>query len=137
MMRVLLDTNVILDFVLNRPPWSSYAAAILRAHQKGDIEGYISAITPVNLYYIARKMKGASEARLLVGQILASLKMCSVDQSVLQVAHSLPFADYEDAVQHACATASSMDAIVTRNLKDYKNATLPVYSPSDFLKRLP
>lgn len=137
MMRVLLDTNIILDFVLNRSPFAADAAAILRAHQKGDIEGYISAITPVNLYYIARKMKGASESRRLVGQILASLKVCSVDQSVLQVAHSLPITDYEDAVQHASATASKMDAIVTRNLKDYRNATLPVYSPSDFLKLLP
>ncbi len=56
MMRVLLDTNIILDFVLNRPPFANNAAEILRAHEKGDIEGYISAITPVNLYYITRKM---------------------------------------------------------------------------------
>ena len=136
-MRVLLDTNVILDFVLNRPPFAANAAAILKAHQNGDIEAYISAITPVNLYYIARKMKGAAEARRLVGQVLASVKVCSVDQSILQIAHSLPFTDYEDAVQHASATANKIDIIVTRNLKDFRNATLPVYSPSEFLKRLP
>jgi hypothetical protein len=56
---------------------------------------------------------------------------------VVRVAHSLQWSDYEDAIQHASATASGIEAIVTRNLNHYKDATLPIYSPADFLAQLP
>jgi len=59
-----------------------------------------------------------------------------IDQFVLENACGLPFTDYEDATQHASATANRLDVIVTRNLNDYKNATLPVFSPIDFLSQL-
>jgi hypothetical protein len=69
--------------------------------------------------------------------LLASLPVCPIDGAMAQAALALPFSDYEDAVQHASAMANGLDAIVTRNHKDYRRATLSVFSPADFLAQLP
>jgi predicted nucleic acid-binding protein len=134
--RVLFDTDVTLDLVLDREPFAEAAASVFKLHERRRIEGYVSAVTMVNVFYVTRKIKGHELARQAVGELLAGLNVCPTDLSVLQEAHHLPFTDYEDAVQHACATVAGLDAIVTRNLADYKNATLPVYSPTDFLGHL-
>ncbi len=136
-MRVLLDTDVILDFFLEREPFVVNAAALLEAAQRGDFDGYISASTPINVFYHARKFKGIAVARHVVTVLLASLPVCPIDGPIAQAALMLSFSDYEDAVQHASATASGMEAIVTRNRDDYRRATLPVFSPTDFLAQLP
>ena len=135
-MRILLDTDVILDLLLDRAGFAEHAAALWEAHEQGRLDAYISAITPVNVFYIARKLKGAELARQAVIELLATLRVCPLDQAALEKALTLPFRDYEDAVQLASALANHLDALVTRNLEDYKNATLPVFSPSEFLARL-
>jgi predicted nucleic acid-binding protein len=135
-MRVLFDTDVTLDLILDREPFAEAAASVFKMHTRELIEGYVSAITVINVFYVTRKTKGYERARQAVGELLAGLSICPTDLFVLQEAHGLHFTDYEDAVQHACATTAGLDAIVTRNLADYKNATLPVYSPTDFLNHL-
>ena len=135
-MLVLLDTNVVLDVVLAREPFALESAQIFKLHEQGKIDAYIAAITPINVFYVTRKLKGSKEAQRAVELILSSLSVCPVNHAVLRQAYELPFGDYEDAVQHASAIASRIDTIVTRDIKDYKNATLPVFSPADFLKKL-
>jgi predicted nucleic acid-binding protein len=136
-MKVLLDTNVILDFVLLRQPFAGDATALWVANEQGRYEAYISAITPVNLFSVARKEIGRVRAQGAVGEILSQIRICAIDAVVVWDAHSLQWSDYEDAVQHASATANGLKVIVTRNLNHYKNATLPVFSPADFLAQLP
>lgn len=136
MMRVLLDTNVVLDFMLDRQPFADEATAIWEANVRGDFEGYVLAITPVNVYYIARKIKGDEFARQCVAGILNECRICSLDSSTLQDALELPIKDFEDAVQIASAVISQLDGVVTRDVKDYKDATIPVYSPAEFLSKL-
>ena len=135
-MRVLLDTDVILDLLLDRTGFVESAAALWEAHEQGRLEAYISGITPINVFYIARKLKGAEIARRAVIELLATLRICPLDQAALETALTLPLNDYEDAVQLASAMANRLDALITRNLEDYKNATLPVFSPPEFLARL-
>jgi len=135
-MRVLFDSDVVLDYVLDRKPFAEPAAALFELYRLGNIDCYVSGITIVNVFYVTRKLKGLGVARLAVEGLLAALLVCPVDQNILNDAYRLPFSDYEDAVQHACAAAGRLDAIVTRNLEDYKNATLPVFTPADFLNRL-
>lgn len=135
-MRALLDTDVILDLLLDRPGFADSAAELWVADEQGRMDAYISAITPVNVFYIARKLKGAETARQAVGELLSALRVCALNQADLQTAMSLPMTDFEDAVQVACAMANQIDVIITRNLTDYKNAPLPAFSPPDFLARL-
>ena len=136
MMRVLFDTDVVLDLLLDRAPFAQDAAALFELHEQGRLEAHISGVTIVNVFYITRKLKGIDTARLAVEELLKTLGACPIDRKVLADAQRLPFSDYEDAVQHACAEADGLDAIVTRNLEDYKNAVLPVFSPDRLLKHL-
>ena len=136
MMRVLLDTDVILDVFLKREPFAEAAAELWRANEQGLYEGYVSAITPVNLFYVARKIKDATVAHAAVTELLVAFHVCPIDRLTLQSALALSFRDYEDAVQHASAAASQLDAIVTRDAQDYAQATLPILSPMDFLKQI-
>jgi predicted nucleic acid-binding protein len=135
-MRVLFDSDVVLDLLLDRAPFAADAAALFELHERGRIDGYVPGITIVNVFYVARKLKGMDAARLAVGELLKTFGVCPVDLNVLVDAHRLTFSDYEDAVQHACAEAGGLDTIVTRNLEDYKNAVLPVFSPDGLLKHL-
>ena len=135
-MRVLFDSDVVLDLLLDREPFAEAAAALFEQHERGRIDGHVSGVTVVNVFYVTRKLKGADAARLAVGELLKTLGVCPVDQNVLEVAHRLPFSDYEDAVQYACAEAAGLDAVVTRNLEDYKNAVLPVFAPDGLLQHL-
>ena len=136
MMRVLLDTNVVLDFLLDRPPFAEAAAAIWEALVQKRCEGYVSAITPINLFYIARKLKGVEMARASVAGLLKECQICPLDATTLQIALALPLKDYEDAAQLAGAIANRLDAIVTRDPADFAGAPLPIFSPTDFLAKV-
>jgi predicted nucleic acid-binding protein len=132
-MRVLLDTDVVLDLVLAREPFAQESRQLFKLHEQAKIDAYIAAITPINVFYITGKFKGRREAQRAAELLLISLSVCPLSYSVLEQAYKLPFEDYEDAVQHASVTTSGLDSIVTRDLNDYKRATLPVLSPTDFL----
>ena len=136
MIRVLLDTNVVLDFLLDRAPFADAAAALWQANDDGQIEAYISVVTPVNVFYIARKLKGAATARQLVESLLSACRVCAPDRSALLSALALPVKDYEDAVQVVSAQAEMLDALITRDPDDYEGVQLPVFSPADFLEQL-
>jgi predicted nucleic acid-binding protein len=135
-MRALLDTDVILDLFLNRQGFVTDAAALWKANEQGRFEGFVSALTPVNVFYFTRKVSDLVAARGVVLKLITSLQVCGIDSQVLRDAEALPVKDYEDAVQVAGAMAAGLDAIITRNVNDYKNSPLPVYSPTDFLARL-
>jgi len=136
-MRVLFDTNIILDLLLDREPFAEHAAELWCANADGRIEGFVSVITPINLFYIARRLRDHTTAFRAVQELLAAFAVCPLDQSSLHTALTLPFNDYEDAVQHVSAVNNSLDAIVTRNLKDFAGATIPVFSPAELLAKLP
>lgn len=135
-MRVLLDTNVVLDFILKRPPFDLEAKEIIARSARRQITIFVSPITPINAFYTTRKEKGKAVAFQAVEDFLKLVEIAETGKQVLENAFALNFNDYEDAVQSACASAENLDAIVTRNVKDYKNAALPVYSPTDFLRVL-
>lgn len=135
-MRVLLDNDVILDFLLQRQPFYNSANRIFIHLQNKEIEVYISAITPINAFYTTRKEKGKDVAFKAVENLLKIVEVCRTNKSVLQDAFTLNFSDFEDAVQCASAIAENLDAIVTRNTKDYKLSPIKVFSPDDFLQYL-
>jgi len=104
-LRVLVDTNVILDYVLERQPFHAEAEEIILRVAKKDFVGYVSSITPINVYYTGRKLKGKEYTVKAVRRLLRLVEVCAADKRVLQNAFLLNFNDYEDAVQSACASA--------------------------------
>ncbi len=134
MIKALLDTDVNLDFILQRQPFFAEADKIFFHCSNGNFEAYTCDITPINIFYIGRKEIGRQKTVQAITDLLMMVKICTSKKSILQNALTSLITDYEDAVQHECAVAENLDAIVTRNTKDYKNASIKVYSPTEFLQ---
>jgi predicted nucleic acid-binding protein len=130
-MRVLIDTNVVLDFLQEREPFVENAARLFERIDTGEIEGFIAATTITNIYYIVRKAAGKVIAKDAIAQILSDLNICAVDLEILEQALVLNFEDFEDAVQYACAVVHNFDAIVTCDASGFVNAEIPVVLPED------
>lgn len=133
MIRALLDSDVILDYVLNRQPFHGEAEKIFEALASIKFVGYVSAIALLNVHYFAEKKQDRAFALIEIKQLLKVLEVVSIDENSFHVALTLGFNDYEDAVQCASAAAEALDAIVTRNKKDFENSPLPVCSPAEFI----
>jgi predicted nucleic acid-binding protein len=135
-MRVLFDTDVVLDLILMRTGLAPDAVALFQANASGTLQAHICAITPTNVFYIARKALGQAQTMRAIEQLLQAVAVCPVGASVYRQALALPMNDFEDATQIACAIEAKLDAIVTRNLSDYQASPLPVFSPAQMLARL-
>ena len=135
-MHVLLDTDVVIDFLMAREPFAQRAREIFELNAQRKIECYIASITPLNVFYVARKSLNLKGRLEIIRQLLLQVKVTSIGHEILLRAFDFGFSDYEDAVQYACAEADGLEAIVTRNVDDYKNAKLPVFTPNDFLQHL-
>ncbi|MFH7026913.1 MAG: type II toxin-antitoxin system VapC family toxin [Heteroscytonema crispum UTEX LB 1556] len=130
-MRVLIDTNIVLDFLQGREPFVEDAARLFEKIDAGEVEGFIAATTITNIYYIVRKAAGARAAQDAITQILTDLYICAVDRSILSQAIALNFQDFEDAVQCACGIKYGVDVIVTRDASGFVNAPIRVISPGE------
>ena len=136
-MRVLLDTNILLDVLLDRAPWVTESSAIWGACDDGQLTGSIPASTLTDIFYIARRAVDVPTARIAVGLCLSAFEINSVDRRTLEQATLLPGNDFEDNVQIACALIAELDAIVTRNPGDFAAASIPVLTPAELLAQLP
>jgi predicted nucleic acid-binding protein len=134
--RILFDTNVILDRLLAREPFATEARDLWRACEDGRCVGYVAAIGLTTAWYIGRKQVGAAPARQQLIDLLTILRVAPVDGPVLETALAGPIADFEDGVQLAAAVATGLDVIVTRNGDDFFGSTIPILTPADALKKV-
>lgn len=136
-MRVLLDTNIVLDYLLEREPFLQDTEALFGAIDSGQVVGYVTATTLTDIFYIARRQTRSAElARQAVSTTLAIMVICSVNRAVLESAFASSLDDFEDAVQIACAVSQSLDVIVTRDLQGFSSSTIPVLSVRQLLEQL-
>jgi predicted nucleic acid-binding protein len=135
-MRILLDTNILLDVLLDRAPFVTDSSAIWAACDAGRIVGYIPASTLTDIFYIARRAADVPTARIAVGLCLAAFEIAPVARQTLEQAAMLPGNDFEDNVQITCAMIARLDAIVTRNPGDFAHASIPVLTPPVLVTRL-
>ena len=104
-MRVLLDTDVVLDVLLDRLPFVQDARTIWKGCAQNQISRYINGITPINAFYIMYKAVGLARARAAVADLITIFDICPIDYAVLQAAYALPMNDFEDAAQVRCCTS--------------------------------
>ena len=133
---VLADTNVVLDLLIGREPFATAAKPLWDAHSAGRVEVYISASALTDIFYICRKQIGADRARVAVGECLRRFVVLTVDRAVLEAALQIVGPDFEDDVQVAIARASSLHAIVTRDVAGFTHESIPVLLPIDVVPRL-
>jgi len=134
-MKVLIDTNVILDVLCNRQGFVEDASKIFKFCEINKIEGYISAISVPNIVYIMRKELNAEKTKEILEQLSLIFKIADLKSDDLKKAANLMFNDYEDALQSACASRIKANYIITRNIKDFTNSKVTAIKPSELLER--
>jgi len=131
--RVLFDTNVVLDVLMQREPHVDAAAKLFALVDNGRIEGWVCATTATTIFYITAKGFGDRRAREQVRDLLGLFAVAAVDKSVLDSALNTGFSDYEDAVIHEAARASGATVIVTRDREGFADSSVPAMSPEELL----
>ncbi len=127
-MRILFDTNVVLDVLLNRKPHAATASRLFVYVERNAIEGLLGATTVTTIHYLATKAVGKTQARKHLRTLLALFEVAPVNGVVILDALSLNFTDYEDAVLYEAAHHAGAGGIVTRNVSDFSRSTLPTNS---------
>ena len=135
-MRVVLDTNVLIDFFLDRQPFAADAADLIQRAQRLEFQGVACATSFTTVDYLARKAVGAEEAKAQVAYLLSTLEVGPVNGAILRDAFESTIRDFEDAVVVESARASNADYIVTRDLRDFGASPIPVHTPESFRKLL-
>lgn len=135
-MKILFDTNIILDGILFRKPFANAAIELFSILEKKALQGYLAATTVTTIYYIARKAYEEKRIRKLIERLFLIFDVAENTKPDFEIALNSKIKDFEDAVLYQTAKRVGCDGIVTRNLKDFRTAKLPVYSPDHLLKKL-
>ena len=135
-MKVLLDTNVVLDVLLKRGEWLVEAEAVWQASLDGRLESCITASSLTDIYYIGRRLVGGQAAREALRKCLDVLTILPVDEETLEAAYALTASDFEDGLQIASAVRHGAEAIVTRDPDDFAGAPVRVWSPTELAASL-
>jgi len=130
-LKILFDTNVILDVLLNRKEFIEHSANIVGMVESKQIEGCLSATTITTLDYLISKATNRKQAKIEIKKLLSIFKIADVNSKVIELSLASQFEDFEDAVQYYSGECCGMEGLVTRNIKDYKRASLPIYSPEE------
>lgn len=135
MKKILIDTDVILDFFFDRKPFSDNAAKVLSLCESNQIKGYLTSVIISNVYYLLRQRASHEKVIEKLVQLISITEILTTDKAVIVKALNSSFKDFEDALQSFSAEVScEIDMIVTRNIKDYKYSSLIIISPDDFIK---
>ena len=137
MTKVLVDTDVLIDFLGDRKPYADYAERIFLLATENKVSVYTTAVILSNAYYILRKLFTHEKVISKLVQLCAYMRVINVThEAVLKSLHS-QFSDFEDALQNFAAEESDeVDTIITRNVKDFKYSSLSIMTPQDFAATL-
>lgn len=134
--RVLVDTNVVLDQLLQREPWHTDAQAFWRARDARRIVAYLPASVLTDIFYISRRQVGIAQAHAAVQRCLSQFGIIAVNRPLLTMAAAMPGSDFEDNVQIACAQHAALDLIVTRDPAGFRDAPMPAVEPAEAARRV-
>lgn len=135
-MKMLFDTNIILDVLLDRKPFSEHASYLMSKVERSEIKGFLCATTVTTIHYLLSKHLDKGKAIDSINSIMALFEIASVNRLVIENALKSKFSDFEDSVLHESARHAGAEYIITRNIKDFKKSTIPVYTATEFLSML-
>ncbi len=132
-MKALLDADVLVDVALDRDPFIEQSGRVVEWCQQTPHSAVVAWHTISNLYYVLRAARSDTKARAFIVDVLHFAIVASGGNSAVEHALRLGMSDFEDALQVAAGYTVNVGAIVTRNLRDYRNAPVPVYAPDEFV----
>lgn len=136
-MKIMCDTNIFLDVLLEREPFVNDSSKILRLCEEHKLEGFVSASCITDIFYLVRKYTHSVDlAYEAIGKVLEIVKVCSVTNNDVLMAFQRKARDFEDCLLATCAKSIHCDHIVTRNKRDFEGFDIPLLTPSELLEQL-
>lgn len=132
-MKVFVDTDVCIDLLSGRKPFNKTAEILFSLADNGKIKIYVSSLSFANIDYVLRSQYSTTHSRQIIGKFKTIVNVLSVDSKTIDLAVASDFNDFEDAIQYCCAIENNLTTIITRNIKDYKKATIKVLTPETFI----
>ncbi len=136
MIKILLDTNIVIDLLASREPFYADAAELFTMADKKLIKLSVSALSLANTHYILAKFTTDQEARKILRNFKIIVSVLSLDDKVVDLALNSDFKDFEDAIQYFTAIGNDQKLIVTRNKSDFKDSKIPIMTAGEFIKSL-
>lgn len=136
-MRIMCDTNIIIDMLLEREPFADDSCKVLSLCEEHRLDGFVSASAVTDIYYLVRKYTHSTEvAYNAIGKLLEIVKVCSVTNNDILTAFQKKAKDFEDCLVVTCAKSIRCDYIVTRNKKDFREFDIPLLTPTELLQQI-
>lgn len=133
--KLFVDSDVVIDFFTDREPHANPASELFELNESGGVKVYLSAVSINNIYYIVRKFLGHTKAIDVIELLTEMTEIIGTTKKEIIQALKNNFKDFEDSIQYSSAlTISNLDVIITRNVKDYRNSSIAVMKPLNFLK---
>lgn len=130
---IFVDTDIILDLLTARQPFFPAAARLFSLVEQGTLKACVSSLAFANLFYILRKETSATGAIDILKKLRLLVTVLAVDDRIIAGALDAGFNDFEDAIQYRTALAKGIPTLVTRNVRDYRKATISVCTAEEFL----
>ena len=135
--KLFLDSDVVIDFFTDREPQVNPASELFELNEQGNVRLYLSAVSINNIYYIVRRFLGNKKTLDVIETLTEMTEIVGTTKKEIIQALKNNFTDYEDSIQYSSAlTIKDLDVIITRNIKDYRNSSIAVMTPSSFLKMI-
>ena len=135
MTKVFVDTDVCIDLLSGRKPFNKTAEILFSLADTGKIKINVSSLSFANIDYVLRSQYSTTHSRQIIAKFKTLVNVLSVDSKTIDLAVASDFNDFEDAIQYCCAIENNLTIVITRNLKDYKKATIKVLTPETFVSR--
>jgi predicted nucleic acid-binding protein len=136
MLRIFVDTDVCIDLLSGRQPFNRTAEVLFSLADIGKIKIYVASLSFSNIDYILRSQYSATNSRQIIAKFKTLVNVLPVDSKTIDLALASDFNDFEDAIQYSCAIENNLTTVVTRNIKDYKKATIKVVTPEIFISKV-
>ncbi len=137
MEKVLIDTDVILDFFFDRKPFSDYASQVISLCESDKIQGFVTPVIYSNVYYLLRQTARHDKVIEKLKQLLMITDVLTMDKEVVRNALNSGFKDFEDSLQnYAAVKFGAIDVILTRNIKDFRKSEIGVLTPETYIKSI-
>jgi predicted nucleic acid-binding protein len=130
-----IDTEVIVDFIIDRQPFSKEAAQLFTLIEQKKVKGYTSALSFSNLYYVLSRYASHKKVITIINELSTLIGILKADDDIIKASLVSESKDFEDAIQfYTIRKYKRIDGIITRNMKDYKMSSLPIMTPETFLR---
>ena len=135
MIHLFLDTNIVIDFLTDRKPFSSLAGKLFNYSEKGEIKLYLSSVSYNNIYYVVKKVSSHKETIKILSRLVEMTEIIDSTSSTIKDSLNSKFNDFEDALQYYSAKLNTnINGIVTRNGADFKHSTISIFTPEEAIK---